>query len=344
MRPPRSALLSALLVPLALAYGRAVRARNRRYDRPGASRGIPIPVLSVGNLAAGGTGKTPMVVWLVRHLEAEGRKPTVVTRGYGGRAGKGPLLVSSGGGPLAGPEVCGDEPVLLARALPGIPVLAGSDRVAGAEAAVVEGADIVVLDDGFQHRRLARDLDLVLLDGTDPFGNGRLLPAGPLREPTEALARASAVIVTRSRPDADVSAIAAVVARCAPGVPVLRAGHRRTGFASASGAPVARPTRAVAFCGIGNPVPFLRDLEEEGVEIAAARVFPDHHPYLRREIQGLAKLAGRHGGALVTTEKDLVRVPAAVADPVLALRIETVVHDAEPLLALVRKAIEGSFS
>jgi tetraacyldisaccharide 4'-kinase len=339
VRPPRSVLLSTLLAPLAWVYGTAVRARSRRYDREGASRRAPIPVLSVGNLAAGGTGKTPMVAWLVRCLAAEGRKPAVVTRGYGGRAGKGPLLVSSGDGPLAGPEVSGDEPVLLARALPGVSVLAGSDRLAGASAAAAEGADVVVLDDGFQHRRLARDLDLVLLDGTEPFGNGRLLPAGPLREPKEALARASAVIVTRCRPAADLSAIAAEVARHAPGVPVFRAGHRRLGFAAASGAPAARPARAVAFCGIGNPVPFLRDLEEEGVDVIAARVFADHHPYQRREIRGLEKLAARHGAALVTTEKDLVRVPTATGGPVLALRIETVVHDAEPLVALVRAAL-----
>jgi tetraacyldisaccharide 4'-kinase len=339
--PPRGAL-SAVLAPLAWAYGAAVRARNRRYDRPGASQRAPIPVLSIGNLAAGGTGKTPMVAWLVRRLQAEGRRPAIVTRGYGGRAGKGPLLVSSGDGPLAGPDVCGDEPVLLARALPGVLVIAGSDRVGGAAAAAVEGADVVVLDDGFQHRRLARDLDLVLVDGTEPFGNGRLLPAGPLREPLPALRRASAILATRCLPGADVSAIVAAVAPCAPGVPILRAGHRRNGFVAASGEPAGKPGRALAFCGIGNPVHFLRDLEEEGVEVAAARAFPDHHPYLEREMHGLAKLAARHDAVLVTTEKDLVRLPAGTEIPVLALRIEATVHDQEPLLALVRKALSRS--
>jgi tetraacyldisaccharide 4'-kinase len=342
VRPPRNPWIVTLLAPLAWAYGAAVRARNRRYDRGDATRRAPIPVLSVGNLAAGGTGKTPMVAWLVRRLEREGRNPAVVTRGYGGRAGRGPLLVSSGQGPLAGPEICGDEAVLLARALPGVRVVAGSDRFAGASVAAVEGAGVVVLDDGFQHRGLARDLDLVLLDGTDPFGNGRLLPAGPLREPKDALARASAVVVTRCSPGAEISAIAAEVARHAPGIPVLRAGHRRVGFVSRSGAPVARPARAVAFCGIGNPVPFLRDLEEEGVEVAAARVFSDHHPYQRREIEGLAKLAVRHGAVLVTTEKDLVRVPTAAGESVLALRIEATVHDEELLLALLRDALRGA--
>jgi tetraacyldisaccharide 4'-kinase len=328
-------------MPLAWAFGYAVRARNRRYDRPGASTSAPIPVLSVGNLVAGGAGKTPLVAWLVRRLQAEGRRPAIVTRGYGGRAGKGPLLVSSGGGPLAGPEVCGDEPVLLAITLAGVTVLAGSDRVAGAEAAAVEGADVVVLDDGFQHRRLSRDLDLVLLDGASPFGNGRLLPAGPLREPAGALARASAVIVTRCPPDADVSALAGTVARYAPGTPVIRAGHRRAGFVGAASEPALKPERVVAFCGIGNPVPFLRDLEEEGVEVVAARVFPDHHPYLPREIEGLRKLARTHRAALVTTEKDRVRVPSPGVDSLLALRIETVVHDEEALLRLVRTALAG---
>ncbi len=286
MRPPESPILSVLLLPLSWAYGAAVRARNRRYDRPGAAHRATIPVLCVGNLTAGGTGKTPMVAWLVRRLQAAGRRPCIVTRGYGGRAGRGPLLVSSGGGPLAGSDVAGDEPVLLARALPGAIVLAGSDRVAAAAAAAAEGADVVVLDDGFQHRRLARDLDLVLLDGTAPFGNGRLLPAGPLREPLDGLARASAVLVTRCRPDANVATVAAAAAREAPGLQVLRTGHRRAGFVSAEGEPAEKPVRALAFCGIGNPIPFLRDLEEEGVEVASARVFPDHHPYLPREIVG----------------------------------------------------------
>ncbi len=338
MRPPRGAF-SVLLAPVAWAYGAAVRRRNRGYDRPGAARSAPIPVLSVGNLAAGGTGKTPVVAWLVRRLVAAGRRPAVVTRGYGGRAGRGPLLVSLGDGPRVGPEVCGDEPVMLARSLPGALVLAGSDRVAVAAAAAAEGADVAVLDDGFQHRRLARDLDLVLLDGTDPLGNGRLLPAGPLREPPESLVRADAVIVTRCSPTAEVPEIAALVGRYAPGIPVLRSGHRRDGFVSASAEPVPRPGRAVAFCGIGNPAPFLRDLEEDGVVIAAARVFPDHHPYLARELRGLSKLASKHGASLVTTEKDLVRVPAAAGVSVLALRIEAVVHDEAPLLALVDAAV-----
>jgi tetraacyldisaccharide 4'-kinase len=298
-------------------------------------------VLCVGNLTAGGTGKTPMVAWLVRRLQAAGLRPCIVTRGYGGRAGRGPLLVSSGGGPLAGPEVSGDEPVLLARALPGAIVLAGSDRVAAAAAAAAEGADVVVLDDGFQHRRLARDLDLVLLDGTAPFGNGRLLPAGALREPLDALARASAVLVTRCRPDANVAAVAAAAARHAPGLPVLRAGHRRAGFVSAEGEPTEKPARALAFCGIGNPVPFLRDLEEDGVEVAAARIFSDHHPYLPREIHGLERLAARRGATLVTTEKDLVRLPPGQRARIVALRIEAVVHDEERLLALVRGALAG---
>ena len=337
MRPPRGPL-SILLAPLAWAYGAAVRERNRRYDVPGAAIRARVPVLSVGNLVAGGTGKTPMVAWLVRRLASEGWTPAVVTRGYGGRAGKGPLLVSSGDGERVGPEICGDEPVLLARSLPGALVLAGSDRVAVSEAAAAEGADVVVLDDGFQHRRLARDLDLVLLDGTDPFGNGRLLPAGTLREPLESLARASAVIVTRCSPQDDVAAIAAVVGRHAPGVPVLRSGHRRAGFVTAAGERIPALGRAVAFCGIGNPALFLRDLEEEGVEIAAARAFPDHHPYVPRELRGLAKLAGKHGAALVTTEKDLVRVPESAA-LVVALRIEALVHDEEPLLALVRRVL-----
>jgi tetraacyldisaccharide 4'-kinase len=283
-----------------------------------------------------------MVAWLVRRLAADGRKPAVVSRGYGGLVGKGPFVVSTGSGPLAGPETCGDEPALLARTLAGALVVVGADRILATAAAAAEGADVAVLDDGFQHRRLARDLDLVLLDGAAPLGNERLIPAGPLREPPSALARASALLVTRTLPGADLAALAALAGPFAPGVPLVRCGHRRAGFVTASGEPAQRPPRAVAFCGIGNPLPFLRDLEDERVDVAEAREFPDHHPYSARELRGLAKLASRHGATLVTTEKDLVRIPSEAAAGILALRIEAVVHDEEALLALVRRALSRS--
>ncbi len=341
MRTPRHPALVALLGLPSLAYGAAVRLRNRILDRPGAARRAAIPVISVGNLTVGGTGKTPFVAWLVRRLQLEGRRPAVVTRGYGGRAGKGPLRVSDGSGPRLDPRVSGDEPYLLARSLPGAQVIAGSDRLAGAMAAAAGGADVVVLDDGFQHRRLARDLDLVLLDASSPFGNYWLLPAGPLREPISGLERADAVILTRSRPGETFVVIERVVRRYNPACPIVRAGSRRLGFFTLADEPAARPSRAVAFSGIGNPAPFLADLEAEGVEVAAVREFTDHHRYTAADWRDLESLAARHRATLVTTEKDLNRVPpgAAADGSMVALRIEADVHEPEALMALVRRAL-----
>ncbi len=339
MSPPRGPLLAILMSPLEAAYGAAVRARNRRFDRPESVARAPLPVVSVGNLAAGGTGKTPLVAWIARRLLAAGCRPAVVTRGFGGRAGKGPLVLSDGGGPRTAWDECGDEPYLLARALPGVAVVVGSDRVAGAAAAAGIGADVAVLDDGFQHRRIARDLDLVLLDARSPLGNGRLLPVGPLREPPSSLARASALVATRAG-GGDAAAVLEVARRHAPGVPVFLGSHRFAGFVDARGVETGKPGRAVAFCGVGDPVPFLAEIESEGVLVAAARVFPDHHPYSPRELRGLARLAARHGAVLLTTEKDLVRLPAdaASAAGVVARRIEATVRDEDAFAALLLRA------
>lgn len=344
MSPSRSFASLALLRLPAFAYGGAVRVRNYYYDANATVRRSGVPVVSVGNLTVGGTGKTPLVAWLVREAQAAGLRPAVVSRGYRGSAGRGPLLVSSGDGPLVGPERCGDEPYLLARMLPGAAVVVGADRVAGARAAAGTGADLVLLDDGFQHRRLARDLDLVLLDASNPFGNYRLLPAGILREPLTALARADAVIVTRSRPGESLVVLERVIRRYHPKTPIFRAGHRPVGFVDSLGAPVPKPRRAVVFCGIGNPHPFLADLDSEGIEVVALRVYRDHHRYVAEDARTLTALARARDAALVTTEKDLVRFPSDPSAPgaaPIALRIDATVHDREALLALVRAAVSG---
>lgn len=338
MNPSENRALLALLGLPALAYGSAVRVRNRLYDQLGPQHRASVPVVSVGNLTVGGTGKTPVVAWLARWLLSEGLRPAVVSRGYGGRAGKGPLLVSAGKGPGFDWTACGDEPFLLARALPGTIVIVGSDRFAGARAAREAGADVVILDDGFQHRRLGREFDLVLLDATSPFGNYHLLPAGTLREPVSGLRRASAVLITRARRAESLVVIEKVVRRYNPTAPILRAGTRRVGFFDVEGRPVPRPGRAVAFCGIGNPGAFAGDLETEGIEVVALRLFPDHHAYGLAEWRDLASLAREHEAMLLTTEKDLVRLPRDLdttePQPV-ALRIEANIHDREDLTSLV---------
>jgi tetraacyldisaccharide 4'-kinase len=337
---PEHPLAVALLTPPSLLYRAAIAWRNRRYDRPGAAVRAGIPVISVGNLTVGGTGKTPLTAWIAQRLQDEGRRPAVVSRGYGGKSGRGPCLVSSGAGPTVSAEIAGDEPVLLARRLPGVVVVVGADRVAGAQAARAAGADVLVLDDGFQHRRLHRDCDLVLLDAHDPFGGNRLLPSGPLREPIGSLSRADAVILTRSRPGEAFPFLERVIRRHAGDLPVLRAGHRTSGFMDARGADGPVPARAVAFCGIGSPDPFFVDLARQGVEVVAERRFADHHRYRAGDLREIAELARAHRAVPVCTEKDLVRLPDPSALPgLLALRIEAQPHEPERLTALLREAL-----
>lgn len=328
----------------AAAYAAVLRARDRRYRGPGTVRRAALPVISVGNLTVGGTGKTPIVAWLARRLGERGARVAVVSRGYGGRAGRGPLVVSHGAGPACGADLCGDEPWLLARALPGVPVVVGADRHAAAGAAARLGAGSVLLDDGFQHRRLARDLDVVLLNGADPFGNGRLLPAGPLREPLEALGRAGVLLLTRTAADERRPALRETLGRHNPHAPILAADHHITAWVDWRGAEAAPPARAVAFCGIGDPLRFRRDLSASGVEIVAFQADRDHHRYSAAALARLALLAERHDCVLLTTEKDLARIgPAAQAHAarLRAARIEAVVHDPEPLLRAALEAIAG---
>jgi len=279
--------------PLATAYGAALVLRNAFAPAP-AHAGVPI--LCVGNLTAGGTGKTPAVAWVVEVLRRAGRRPAVLTRGYGG-----------------------DETVLLERLLPGIPVIVEPDRVAGAARAVSAGADVLVMDDGFQHRRLHRDLDLVLLDATDPFGGGHLLPWGRLREPKEALGRAGAVLITRAdqaAPEA-VRGIREEIARLSPKALIVEAVHAPVDVEGLKG------LRVFAVCGIGNPGAFHRTLAGFGASVAGSWDFPDHHAYRAADVEAVNKAAA--GLPVVTTQKDWVKLealPAAAGWKTLKIRLE----------------------
>jgi tetraacyldisaccharide 4'-kinase len=230
--------------------------------------------------------------------------------------------------------------------LNGVIIVVGSDRLEGARCAATAGAGVVVLDDGFQHRRLARDLDIVVLDARAPFNNGRVLPQGTLREPPSSLARAQLVVLTRVRAGDPVpSAIQAVRAVGYSG-PIVRAGHRTTGFRDASGADAAPPARALAFCGIGDPGLFRQDLATAGVVEAGFHAFRDHQPYTVAGWEALIGEAEAKGVPLVTTEKDLSRLEAATGASLaraelFALRIETVVWDEAPLLEAIRRAVSA---
>jgi len=314
-------LLRAALTPLGATWSTAMTVRNFAYDVGLlATKRAPVPVVCVGNLTLGGTGKTPLVAWVARRLAAAGHRPAIVSRGYGTAAGQ-----------------RSDEAEELSIVLPGIPHLADRDRVAGARAAAAAGAGSVVLDDGFQHRRLARDLDLVAIDATDPFGCGWVFPRGLLRERLAGLARADAAILTRadSIPPAAREEIRSRLAQaCGGRRPAVwaEASHQPVAVRGADGTARALDwlagRRIAAFAGIGNPAAFRRTLESLGAEVAGFRAYVDHHAYTaadRSDLEAWARTQGADG--LVTTLKDLVKLKPARADapepglPLMAVEI-----------------------
>lgn len=286
-----------------VVYAIGVTARNRRYDRRGPDARLDVPVISVGNLTVGGTGKTPLVIELVRRLGAMGKSPAVVARGYGSEVGE-----------------AGDEERLIRRHCPGAAYVADADRIAGAARAVADfGADVIVLDDGFQHRRLGRSLDIVLIDATCPFGYEHLLPRGLLREPMASLRRAGLVVITRCDQTSSVHLrqIEHKLSRLAGDAPVIKCRHIPIGLEEVQGKDVPTPVagqRAVLFAAIGNPTSFVHTCTSLGVEVVGHRWWPDHHRYTPHDVNTLTKV-GRFPphDILLTTEKDavkLARLPA----------------------------------
>jgi tetraacyldisaccharide 4'-kinase len=294
-------------------------------------RRLPCRVISIGNLTVGGTGKTPLTMWVARWYQQQGWRVAVLSRGYGAHTTGRVQVVSVGDGPLVDWRTAGDEPYHLACALPGVAVLIGRDRYASGHYAYEHlGAQVVILDDGFQHHALQRDLDVVLIDTSNPFGHGTLLPRGILREPLRALRRADAIILTRVEMASDrLSALLQQIRRWNPVQPI----YRMTTVAEAlcrgdTGSAVdltwLQRRRLVAFTGIGNPQAFGTTLARLGGEVAALLVFPDHHPYTARDWQVIVEMARqRQAAGLVTTEKDAVRLePSWQAPiPVYTLRI-----------------------
>ncbi|MEE3626617.1 tetraacyldisaccharide 4'-kinase [Nitrospirillum sp. BR 11752] len=300
-RPP--GLAAALLSPLAGLYALAARRRQVKA----APQDAGIPVLCIGNLVAGGAGKTPLAQAVMRSLRTRGIQAHYLSRGYGGRL-TGPLRVDPA---RHGATDVGDEPLLLSRSAP---AWISADRLAGARAARNGGAQAVVMDDGFQNPALAKDLSLLVVDGGAGFGNGRVIPAGPLREPLAAgLARAGGVVIVGQ----DRLGAAAQVARLAPTLPILTARLRpdSTVAAGIGGRPV------LAFAGIGRPSKFFDTCRELGLTLTETVSFPDHHPYTGAEITRLLGRAGALGAVPLTTEKDWVRLPAAHQEAIKALPV-----------------------
>lgn len=301
-RPP--GLAARLLSPLALVYG-ALTARRMR--RPGARAACP--VICIGNVTAGGSGKTPTALAIAALLIARGERPVFLTRGYGGRQ-RGPLAVDPA---LHDAREVGDEALLLARAAP---CVVARDRIAGAALCATLGASVIVMDDGLQNPSLHKDLALAVFDAGTGIGNGLCLPAGPLRAPLAAQwPLIDAVVMVGDGPPAR------MIAREAErrGLPVLRAGLEPDPETAAS----LRGRRVLAFAGIGRPPKFFETLEACGARVETRKSFPDHHPFTAREIGDILDQAEREGLLAITTEKDRVRLATMVGREPRLAHVET---------------------
>ena len=300
-RGPLSSGARFFLWLASFAYRTAVHIRNRQFDR--GKRDVlrcAVPVISVGNITTGGTGKTPVVCLLARYLRGKAVRVALVSRGYG-----------------RGDADQNDEAEELYQRLPDVPHIQDPDRVAAARIAVEElESECVLMDDGFQHRRLGRDLDLVVVDATCPFGFGHVLPRGLLREPRSGLRRASVVLISRSdQIDAkSLGVIESEIAKHNPHVPILRSIHAPTALLDDHGATTSieslRGARVLAFCGIGNPEAFQKTMEQAGATVVDLKVFADHAEYSRERIEELAEWARNAEGIehVLCTHKDLVKV------------------------------------
>ncbi|HEY0303248.1 MAG TPA: tetraacyldisaccharide 4'-kinase [Rhizomicrobium sp.] len=317
MRPPDfwtrkdfvSQLAVALLTPIGWIYGWSVHYRAGHT----ATYRSTAKVVCVGNLTAGGTGKTPIAMAMAKALIARGAKPVFLTRGYGGKI-RGPAFVA----PDDRATHVGDEPLLLASVAP---VIVSADRAAGARLAEQHGFDTIVMDDGHQNFTLAKDLSLVVVDAETGFGNRRVLPAGPLRETVaQGLARADAVIVSGDGGSPALGAFAGPVLRC-------RLVH--------DGNVLAKGARVVAFAGIGRPEKFFASLEALGARIVERRAYGDHHIYTQSEMARLKARARAEDALLVTTEKDFVRLTPAERDGIVPVPAQTMFADAGALAALL---------
>ena len=310
-----SPLVRAGLSAAAAAYRAALAARSASY-RIGllSTRGLPVPVISVGNVTVGGSGKTPLAEEVVLALSEMGARPALISRGYGRRT-RGVRIVADGGGVRLGARDGGDEPVLLAERLPGVPVVVGESRYdAGAVAVGTCFADSLVLDDGFQHRTLRKDLEIVLVSGSDPWGNGRLFPRGSLREPLSALKRAGLLVVTNPPSTAAMSDIAHVLRRTGSAATVISGAYHptslRRGDHGRGEAPEAlRGRKVLALAGLAAPRGFVATAEGLGAEVAGLAEFPDHYWYTPRDLARVAARAREtRAEAVLTTEKDWVRL------------------------------------
>ena len=356
-KPTASCTLSAVigLIPLSVLYRAASDIRGRLYDR-GSLQGVSldVPTVSIGNITVGGTGKTPLVALTAELLAEEGCRVGILTRGYGRREPRKRVLVSNWERVRATADLGGDEPVELARRLLGkAVVVADADRIGAASwARETLGVTCFVLDDGFQHRRAARDLDIVCIDATMPLFEDRVLPAGRLREGLRGLERADAFIITRSELSDGGTGIEAELWRRFPRTPVFHSTttiSRLTPLDAFNAGAESAPSEAFngpafVFCGIGNPAAFRKHLDRFGIRIAGGAVFADHQRYTEAILDKMFREARSSGAeALITTAKDAVKLEMLTNGrsdlPVLVAEIETRITEAAEFRSLLRRTL-----
>ena len=340
-----TSLAAVILRVVSLVYQGWQEIRVAAYSR-GLLRSVRLdrPVISVGNLTLGGTGKTPTVMAICRILLKSGRRPAILSRGYGGRSSEAIQVVSNEIGINRKPESLGDEPCLMADRLPGVPVFVSPDRAAAGRYAV--GAyhpDVLVLDDGYQHLHLQRDLNLLVLDAVQPFGNGFVFPRGTLREAVRQTRRADAILLTHADDPAATEELQKFMRKYRPQLPIFTSRHRivelvHLGTGQTSSLEKIRGARLMAVTGIGQPERFFQTLQENASEIAAGCIYPDHYRYSEKDLESLEAEAGRlNVHTIVTTEKDAVRIQTLgrPLDAWWAARLELVIDQPEAFELLI---------
>ena len=344
-------LLRATATLAAWHYDKITNLRNLLFDRGVLKvQKLNCPVVSVGNLAMGGTGKTPMVVWLARLFSEEGYRVGIVSRGYGGVESGRVIIVSDGENILADQAISGDEPLMLARKLPGIPVLCCTKRVKAGKSAIEKfNCNILVVDDGFQHRYLARDLDVVMLDSRNPYGDNRLFPRGKLREKAAALARAQVLVLSRFDGSEKAEKNREILRKHWPDKIVATATYRHISIFSAADKGELPPdslreSRLAAFAGIARPDDFFQSLQKLGARLVFTAPLPDHCPLSFEFLTSLVREASRFRPDLwLTTEKDFVRLPQVLPQGmelwVMAMEID-LDRDSDQLLGAVWRVLK----
>lgn len=319
---PLSFILRELLLPFSVLYYSGFLFNKSRIK----PQRLSVPVWCVGNIVVGGTGKTPFAIHLAKELQALGKNPAFVTRGFGGLVSEDVIKVDTA---VHTHNEVGDEPLLLARTAP---CYVAAKRVLGGQAAIAAGHDILILDDGFQHHAIHKDVSFLLIDGTYGFGNHGILPGGPLREPPhKAMAAAQAIVMVGEDQTGVFKKYPQTESK-----PIIRTNLKPPQDWSKANEAL-KDKKLFAFAGIGNPSKFYDSLRKQGMAVVGTQDFPDHYRYVSLELDGLLRKAIAKEAELITTEKDFVRLPESFRDKVHVLPIEMVPADTEAFTNLVKK-------